>query len=345
MKKNKELTGDEEPKEVIIARLLQLIETNSIMLQNHYNEDSSTSITKQYKDLIKRYYYELAEVVSFKIKGNKISKKECVELFFTERIKIQEVQKQVQIQEEKKRKDSELGRDNIILMLVIHRNFAKESFFGHFETLKLDGSIETIESEEFKLLKDNQLIDFTTFARFMTTDEIINSYSEDLRVNDFTNNLIRRFEYDGQDLEWNISMIDIEILFDVLRENQFISSDTPRSIFFEIFNPHLSVFNKPVVWKDIKELAYFLDKCKEYSLFENYKYQNIVEKYRMFKTNHSKGDFVKSNSLRTTLSDVKDEFGNYSEDKEFLKRVKFLEEMFDGMDCCSNKILTEEDDD
>ncbi len=329
MKKNKELIENKEPKEVIIARLLQLIETNSIILQNHYMEDSPKFIKKQYRNLINQYSNDLAEIVGFKIEGNKISQKESVELYLAEKRKIEEVR----IQEEEKRKNSELGRDNIILMLEVHRNFAIESLFWGFRS---------IQSEESELVKGSKLIDFTTFARFMTADEIIYSYSEDIRVDNFADNLSRRFEYHGQDLEWNISMIDIEILFDVLRENQFIASDTPRSIFFEIFNPHLSLFDKPVVWKDIKELAYFLDKCKEYSLFENYKYQNIVEKYRMFKTNHSKGDFVKSNSLRTTLADVKDEFGNYSENQKFLRRVEFLEEMFEDMDCCGGKIFREE---
>lgn len=338
MKKNKELVKNKEEKGVIIAHLLELIEINSITLQDYYYIDGPKSITKQYEVLIKQYSQELAEVVGFKIKGNKLSQMECVELFFAEKRKIEEVEKQLKIQEERKRKDSELGRDNVILMLDIHRNFAKESLFGDFRSF---------QSEEFKKLKDNQLIDFTFFSRLIITDDIINSYSDDIRVCDFTSNLIERNEYYGNDLEWNISMIDIEILFNGLRENQFIAHDTPRNIFFEIFNPNLSIFINPIVWQDVKELAYFLDKCKEYSLFENYKYQNIVEKYRMFKTNFSKGDYIKSNSIRTTLADVKDEFGNYSENQKFLKRVEFLEEMFSGMDCdcCTDKIFREEDDD
>jgi hypothetical protein len=274
---------------------------------------------------------------------------------FREELKLEEEQqmnRETRINEKREKRELiEYRKKDIILMLDVHRRFANSCLFGDkIPSLYNCVTFGVVCIEEFysdNLQKKDymKLIDFTTFVRFMRTDGMINSYCEDVRVSNFAMILSDNGEYYRQDLEWNISMIDIEILFDVLRENQFIASDTPRSIFFEIFNPHLSVFNKPVVWKDIKELAYFLDKCKEYSLFENYKYQNIVEKYRMFKTNHSKGDFVKSNSLRTTLSDVKDEFGNYSEDKEFLKRVEFLEEMFDGMDCCSNKILTEEDDD
>lgn len=324
----KELIENEEQKEVTIARLLQLIEVNSITLQDYYNIDSPKSITKQYKELIKRYSHELAEVVSFKMKGNKLSQMECVELFIAEKTKIKEVEKQLKIQEEKRRKDSELGRDNIILMLDVHRKFAKESFFGHFETLKMDGSIETIESEEFQILKDNQLINFTTFARFMTTDEVINSYSGDIRVFNFTNNLIRRYEYKGQDLEWNISMIDIEILFERLIENQFIAPDTPRNIFFEIFNPNLSIFTNPIVWQDVKELAYFLDKCRDYGFIESNKYQSLIEKYRMFTTKRPKGNYIKSSPLSSTLSGVKDGSLNTA---IFEQRIKLIDEFLEDV--------------
>ena len=328
MKKNKELTENKEEKGIIIARLLQLIEINSITLQDYYNIDSPKSITKQYKDLIKRYSHELAEVVGFKMKGNKLSQMECVELFIAEKTKIGEVEKQLKIQEDRKRKDSESGKDNIILMLDAHRNFAKDSLFGSFRSF---------ESEGFKKIKCSELIDFTFFSRVMVTDEIINSYCGDTRVSNFTSNLIERYEYYGEDLEWNISIIEIEILFNVLRENQFIAPDTPRNIFFEIFNPNLSMFVNPIVWQDVKELGYFLDKCREYSLLLNFKYQSIVERCRMFKSNLS-GDFLTASSISSTLSDVKDKFGNYSENQKFITRMKKFDELFREMGYYSEEL-------
>ena len=243
-----------------------------------------------------------------------------------------EYEKEIEIQkenEEKERRKIEFDKKNVILMLDIHRKFAHESVFGNFEILQIDGSIETIESDEFEKIKSSPLIDFTTFARFMKTDEEINSYCEDINVGYFVINRIERSEYYRNSLQWNIYMIDIEILFNNLRENQFIAPDTSRNTFFQIFNPYLSVFSEPIEWRDIKELVYFLDKCREYSFLGNTKYQNVVEKYRMFKTNFSKGDYIKSNSLRTTLADIKNEFGNYSENQKFLQRTKLLDEFLE----------------
>jgi hypothetical protein len=232
-----------------------------------------------------------------------------------------------QIEKENREKEKiELDRRNVILLLDVHRSFAKESLFGYFETLKMDGSIKIIESEEFKELKSNKLIDFMTFAHLMESDDMIYSYCEDMWVNDFRRNLIKRYEYNGQDLEWNISIIDIKILFDELRENQFISSDTPRSIFFEIFNPNLSVFHKPIQWNDIKELVYFFDKCIEYGFIKNYKYQSLIEKYKMFTTKRSEGNYIKSGSLRSTLSDVKNES---LKTVAFEQRIKLIDEFMD----------------
>ena len=243
--------------------------------------------------------------------------------YYIEEERKREIQKE---RKEEERKKLEWDKKNVILMLDFHRKFAKESLFGHFVSRKLDGRIETIESEEFKILKDSQFINFTTFARFMTTDEVINSYSEDTRVHNFTNNLIERYEYNGQDLEWNISMIDIEILFESLRDNQFIAHDTPRNIFFEIFNPNLSIFYKPIQWKDVKELVYFFDKCVEYGFIENNKYQLLIEKYRMFTTKDSKGDYLKSRSLSVTLSDVKNGTLNTV---AFQQRTNLIDEFLD----------------
>lgn len=228
--------------------------------------------------------------------------------------------------EEKERKKIELDKKNVILLLDIHRKFAHESVFGNSEILKMDGSIKTIESEEFKELKSNQLIDFMTFARLMKSDDMIYSYCEDIWVGNFANNLIKRYEYYGQDLEWNISLIDIQILFVKLRENQFIASDTPRNIFFEIFNPNLSVFYEPIQWKDIKELVYFFDKCIECGFIKSHKYQSLIEKYKMFTTKRSEGNYIKSGSLRTTLSDVKNES---LKTEPFEQRIALIDEFLE----------------
>ena len=211
-------------------------------------------------------------------------------------------------------------------MLDIHRTFAKESFFGFFQVIGTNSKIETIESEVFKKIKDSKLIDFTTFVHFMITDEVVHSYCSDIGVSDFANNLIRRYEYYGQDLEWDISMIDIEILFNSLREHGFIEGDTPRDNFFAIFNPHVETFKNPVVWKDIKELVYFFDKCIEYGFIKNSKYQSFIEEHKMFKTINSKGEYIKSNSLRTTLADVKNES---LKTQKFIERTKLIDEFLD----------------
>lgn len=334
----KELIENEEQKEVAIARLLQLIEVNSITLQDYYNIDSPKSITKQYKELIKRYSHELAELVSFKMKGNKLSQMECVELFIAEKTKIKEVEKQLKIQEEKRRKDSELGRDNIILMLDVHRKFAKYCLFGDKPINPCGCKVLGVEwIEEFDVtnlltIEDRRLIDFMTLSRLMATDNVIHSYCEDIRISDFANNLIERNEYyltSVKNLEWDdISIIDIEILFDSLRENQFIASDTTRDTFFEIFNPHLSVFDKPIQWQDIKELAYFLDKCIEYGFIKNNKYQSLIEKYRMFTTKRPKGNYIKSSSLSSTLSDVKNGSLNTA---TFEQRIKLMDEFLEDV--------------
>ena len=239
----------------------------------------------------------------------------------------EEKARNIQIEKEEEEKQKlEFDKKNVVLMLDIHRDFAKESLFGYFETLKMDGSTKIIESEEFKGLKSNKLIDFMTFARLMESDDMIYSYCEDIWVNDFRRNLIKRYEYNGQDLEWNISIIDIKILFDELRENQFIAPATPRSPFFQIFNPHLSVFSEPIEWRDIKELVYFFDKCIEYRFIKNYKYQSLIEKYKMFTTKRSEGNCIKSGSLRSTLSDVKNES---LKKVAFEQRIKLIDEFMD----------------
>ena len=312
------MTESKEPQKEKVSRLLELIETNSTTLQKHLNEDSPKSITKQYKDLIRQYSQELAEVVGFKIQGKKLSSKEMVDLYFNEKKKIIEIQNQLQLQEERKRKDRELGRDNILLMLDVHRNFAKESLFGNFMNFK---------SEGFKEIQDSELIDFRAFSRFMMTDEVIMSYSSDTTVCDFRNNLIRRYEYHGKDLEWNISMIDIEILFNELREKMFIASDTPRNVFFDICNPHLPIFTEPIIWRDIKELVYFLDKCRDLEIIENTKYQSLIENHKMFKTQNSKGNYLKSNSIRTTLSDLKN---GILETEKFKQRALLIDNLLEN---------------
>lgn len=139
----------------------------------------------------------------------------------------------------------------------------------------------------------------------MVTDENIGLYTSDVRVYDFANNLSRRWEYNGKCFDWYISMIDIEILFNSLREHEFIENDTPRDNFFAIFNPRLEIFENPVIWKDIKELVYFFDKCAEYQFYRNNKYQSLIEKFRLFKTVHSKGEIYKIKLFENNVSRCK----------------------------------------
>lgn len=224
-------------------------------------------------------------------------------------------------EEEKKRKEEgqvkhiEWKKRNIILMLDIHRDFAKWCVFGNGEDI--------FNEEELKL------ISFEKYAYLMQKDDILNSYSEDIRVGDFAQVLSERYEYYGKDLRWNISIIDIEILFDTFRENGFIENDTSRKSFFAIFNPHLEVFENPVIWKDIKELVYFLDKCREWGIMENTKYQSLIENYKMFKTKNSKGNYLKSNSIRTTLSDLKDVNG-ILKTKKFEERAELIDSFIES---------------
>ena len=77
-----------------------------------------------------------------------------------------------------------------------------------------------------------------------------------------------------------------------------------------------------------KELVYFLDKCRAYSILGKHRYQSFIEKYKMFKTINSKSDYLKANSIRTTLADIKNES---LLNNEFKLRINIIDNMIENI--------------
>lgn len=224
---------------------------------------------------------------------------------------------------------------DIINTLAIHRRFAKDCTCGvgkplPFEMCLVIGVfwIKEFGNNDELSFEECKSINFKTFSKLMKTDRVLHSFSEDVFIEHFEYYLSKYSRIYDYGLSWNISIVDIEILFNELRKHFFIHHEISRDVFFEIFNPQVKTFGSAVVWKDIKELVYFLDKCREYSILGKHRYQSFIEKFKMFRTVNSKGDYLKANSLRTTLANIKNES---LLNNEFKVRMRILDDIIDNI--------------
>ncbi len=229
----------------------------------------------------------------------------------------------------------EFKQIDIINSLAIHRKFAKDCLCGIERELSLEVCeiVGVIWIREFDKIDELSLeecksVSFKKFSKLMKTDRILYSFSEDVFIEHFEYYLSKYSRIYKYGLSWHISIIDIEILFNEFRKHSFVDINTSRDDFFEIFNPQIEIFSQAIVWKDIKELVYFLDKCREYSILKKNSYQSFIEKFKMFKTINSKGDYLRANSLRTILANIKNES---LLNNEFVLRLRIIDEIVENI--------------